>query len=197
MKRFACALGLLMLVSPAFADSIDEAEAKRRGVSVEHVQLDHAKDQLAAVQAKVEALQKQVQDAAAEVAKMKTEMRKQTETAKADLAAKDVEIAKLKESLPAVPPTIAQAIKENRLLVGMTKAQADQAAGSKLIGENETGATYEYYVAQGTAWVQFRNGKVIDYTITQPLRTYTVPRAAPASGGRFFNGRERSDSGAD
>lgn len=54
MKRLlSLALLPVLLITPVVADSIDEAEAKQRGLSVEAVQLEHAKREIADLKAQV------------------------------------------------------------------------------------------------------------------------------------------------
>jgi len=58
---YATALVVMgMVAGPALGDSIDDAEAKRRGVAVEVVQLEHARARIAELEAQVTALQKQL-----------------------------------------------------------------------------------------------------------------------------------------
>jgi exonuclease VII large subunit len=83
---------------PASADAIDEAEAKRRGVSVERIQLDHAKEQITSLQSKIDALQKQLAEASTRIDAQRVELlnaRTDTEASKKDLAAAKSEVAKL------------------------------------------------------------------------------------------------------
>lgn len=57
-------VALFLIAAPALADSLDDAEAKRRGVAVEVVQLERAKAQIAD-------LQKQVADLSAQIVALK------------------------------------------------------------------------------------------------------------------------------
>src|SRR5271166_4224611 len=56
----AILIAAALCLSVARGDSIDDAEAKRRGVPVEVVQLEKANQQIAALQKQVAELQKQV-----------------------------------------------------------------------------------------------------------------------------------------
>lgn len=116
------------------ADSVDDAEAKKRGVSVETVQLDHAKERIVALETQIEKMKKQLADAAAtakDAAAQANRSKSEAETAKAELAklqasmtpAQKQKISKIEEQ----DTLIADGIKSSKLVVGMTLAQANKA----------------------------------------------------------------------
>ena len=113
MKRLPIVafLALLLAAAPIFADSIDDAEAKRRGVAVEVVQLERTKQQVA--------------DLTAQVASLKAQLA----AAKAPATGPATAPATAAASNPAAEQAkaIAAAIKDHKIIVGMTMAQATQA----------------------------------------------------------------------
>ncbi len=72
MKNHAMLMSafILMLASLAYADSIDDAEAKRRGISVQQVQLENAQARIQVLEAKIEELNKKLTLAMAANAKL-------------------------------------------------------------------------------------------------------------------------------
>ena len=114
MKIAIIALAL-MLSTAAMADPIDDAEAQRRGVPVQQIQLETANTRIAA-------LEKQVIDLKAKIA----ELQKNVPTTMAATAPKAATVA---ATIPAVAPEITAAIKAHKIVNGMTVDQAGKAVG--------------------------------------------------------------------
>ena len=102
MKRLLAAILLLALLAPPLrADSIDEAEAKRRGVPVEAVQLEHANQQIADLRAQVATLQKQLADLKAATTRPATAAASRAaSSAPAYSLAKNMTLEEAKQSFP-------------------------------------------------------------------------------------------------
>ena len=72
MRTFAFVIVFVAAIcGTCFADSIDEAEAKSRGVSVQQVQLENAKAKIADLQKQVADLQGQLKAAKADAEKLR------------------------------------------------------------------------------------------------------------------------------
>ncbi len=84
MRHATALLFALLLVAPCFADSIDDAEAKRRGVPVAQVQ---AENELAKANARIAGLQKQLDALKAQLAATQSQADATNATAPATAAA--------------------------------------------------------------------------------------------------------------
>lgn len=143
MKRLQLALLCVLILAPAcLADSMDDAEAKKRGVSVEVVQLERVKEIN-------DSLQSQIRILTAQVAKLK----KDVASAKADAEKSKAELSHLQSILsPAQKVTvdkqaeIEKAIKEKRLVLGMTLEQARKILGTsgKTVSQSDGYEVYSY-----------------------------------------------------
>jgi septal ring factor EnvC (AmiA/AmiB activator) len=156
--RFIAFVALALLVSPLFADSIDDAEAKSRGVSVTQIQLEHEQKKTAELQKQILKLQsdlkaaqdhadadlKAVKDSLAKAKEERDANRNEAEKARAELealkttlspaqqsvvAAKAAEDKKKADDDAAAKARIDEAISKHLLTVGMTLDMANQSLG--------------------------------------------------------------------
>lgn len=145
MTKMAVVLLVLSIASPCFGDAVDDAEAKRRGVPVQQIQLENAQEKIKDLQRQVDGVKAQLKATQDELAKSKSDVVAKQKTAD-ELAA---ELAKLKESLTpsqkkqietaaSLEARITDALQKHEVVVGMTVAQVTKSAGGepKLKGEN-------------------------------------------------------------
>lgn len=151
MKRFLTIAFVALLALPALADSIDDAEAKRRGVPVQQVQLEHAQVQIAALQKQIDALKPQV-----------VSLQKDIVAAHAQADSAKAELDKIKSALSPnqqaatqaaadLQQAIADAIKQHKVVLGMTLEDAKKALlgvsgnyGPRLVSEDQNSQVYQW-----------------------------------------------------
>ncbi len=141
MRHATALLFALLLVAPCFADSVDDAEAKRRGVSVEVVQLEAAK-------AKIAALEKQI-----------ASMQSQIKTAQQVVEAANAQIESLKSQIAAAPKPPA----DKPVKVGMKRSEIPSTFRS--VATNNERETMEWIDTQPGS-INDGGGVKITWTIT-------------------------------
>lgn len=187
MKHIIIACVLLGLPAFTHAEVIDEAEAKRRGIPVEKVQVEK-------LQQANDDLRQKISQLEAEISRLKEQNRIQLEISADKLRQADAkcesasasrrkaenELATIRSALtPAqtkqveIATEIAKAVLEKRPVVGMTLVQFTQALGRgepKFVGVDEGGVRkYEWYIVDeitaytqtGLAYKTIRDGGVI------------------------------------
>jgi hypothetical protein len=146
MRSLTTVIVLLALLAPPAllrADSFDDAEAKRRGVPVEVVQLERAKDRIANLEQQVADLQARI----AELQKKMPATASMPTTAPKAATTPKTAPGKTVATKPTVPPEITAAIKDHKLVKGMTVDQAEKAIGVKF-SANVSGSEGSVYVGR-------------------------------------------------
>lgn len=144
------------------------------------------KDDAPATRAEVDRLRKQVAELATEVGKLRVTVRALLESRGGTGASSRPHGEATDDDLPA-QAEVKAAIKDNRLLVGMTFDEAKQALGPDptLVSAREGGySEYRWWAVKGQVYryATFRNGRLIEFSTPQGTVEGNTGRPAPSGG---------------
>lgn len=184
-KSFTIIAGVVICCASALADSIDTAEAVKRGVSVETVQLETAKQKIASLEADLRNSRQeasrlrdelaQTKNAAATQASAAAALQKkqslELESAKAELAKAKGALSPKQQAAVAEQDEIAKAMKERRIVNGMTIDQLRSTfhGNDVILLVGEVGGVQEYKIT-----TEIHTPKVVGKTVFDDSRIETI-----------------------
>lgn len=174
MKKGSTALAFLMLIAiPVFGDAVDEAEAKKRGVSVEIIQLENARGKINELQNEVTHLRvelKKAQEQASKAASEAAESRAALEKLNREITPEQKRVVDKKGGMQ---KKIEEAIANHKIIPGMTVADIEESLKEtgyvvpvKTLEEDATGTKVCEWTVRG---LKIENDATTDVTYTVTL----------------------------